>query len=82
MKKLTDYFDKAHCVNLNRRPDRWKKTTKEFERLCGKGGWIYDVDKQGNILSKSFNEIPADIEKFRTDNVVKEIINKYKEIIE
>jgi glycosyltransferase involved in cell wall biosynthesis len=50
--------------------------------LCGKGGWIYDVDKQGNILSKSFNEIPEDVEKFRSDIVAKEIIGRYKEIIE
>jgi hypothetical protein len=50
--------------------------------LCGKGGWIYDVDKQGNILSKSFNEIPEDVEKFRSDIVAKEIIERYKEIIE
>jgi len=50
--------------------------------LCGKGGWIYDIDERGNISGKSFHNVPNDIDKFRADNVVNEIINKYKEIIE
>ncbi len=50
--------------------------------LCGKPAWIYQVDDQGNILSKSYNEVPKDIEKFRSDLVAKQIIEKYKEIIE
>lgn len=50
--------------------------------LCGKGGWIYDVDNRGNVLGKTFHDVPSDIDKFRADNVVNEIINKYKEVIE
>ena len=50
--------------------------------LCGKGGWIYDIDKYGNILGKSFYSVPDDVEKFRSDNVTKEIIEVYKEILE
>lgn len=50
--------------------------------LCGKGGWIYNIDKNGHIVDKEFKEVPNDIEKFRADNVVKEIVNKYKEVIE
>lgn len=50
--------------------------------LCGKGGWIYDVDKSGNILGKSFNPVPDDVDKFKSDNVVKQIIEEYKEVIE
>ena len=50
--------------------------------LCGKGGWIYDVDKSGNILSKDFHKVPDDVEKFRADNVAKQIIEEYKEVIE
>lgn len=50
--------------------------------LCGKGGWIYDVDKSGNILSKDFHKVPGDVEKFRADNVAKQIIEEYKEVIE
>jgi len=30
--KITDYFDKAYCINLDRRPDRWEKSKKEFEK--------------------------------------------------
>lgn len=50
--------------------------------LCGKPAWIYDVDDQGNIKSKKLTYPPDDIEKFRSDLVAKQIIEKYKEIIE
>jgi glycosyltransferase involved in cell wall biosynthesis len=50
--------------------------------LCGKSGWIYNIDKKGNILSKSLNEPPNDVNKFRSDIITKQIIEKYKEIIE
>jgi glycosyltransferase involved in cell wall biosynthesis len=49
--------------------------------LCGKSGWIYDIDRKGNILSKSLNEPPNDVDKFRSDIITKQIIEKYKEII-
>ena len=50
--------------------------------LCGKAGWIYDVDSSGMIKSKKLHEVPSDIDKFRADNVAKEIIEDYKEIVE
>lgn len=50
--------------------------------LCGKKGWIYDVDNQGNILSKQLHEIPLDIDKFKSENVIKEIIKEYLTILE
>lgn len=49
--------------------------------MCGKGGWIYDVDDEGNILSKAFHEVPEDVAKFNTESVVSEIIEQYKEIL-
>jgi len=49
--------------------------------LCGKAGWIYDIDATGNVKSKKLYEIPSDIDKFRSDNVAKEIIEEYKEIV-
>lgn len=49
--------------------------------LCGKNGWIYDVNSNGNILSKSLHEVPSDIDKFKSENVVKEIIEEYKSIL-
>jgi glycosyltransferase involved in cell wall biosynthesis len=50
--------------------------------LCGKVGWIYDVDSSGNIISKKLHEVPTDIDKFRADKVAQEIIEEYKEIVE
>ena len=50
--------------------------------LCGKKGWIYDVDSSGNIKSKKLHEIPTDIDKFKIKNVVKQIIEEYKQILE
>jgi glycosyltransferase involved in cell wall biosynthesis len=50
--------------------------------MCGKKGWIYNVDSSGNILSKQLHDIPEDIDKFKSDNVVKEIIQQYISIIE
>jgi hypothetical protein len=32
-----------------------------------KKGWIYDVDS-GNIKNKTLNEIPTDVDKFRSDS--------------
>ena len=50
--------------------------------MCGKKGWIYNVDDRGNILSKSLHDIPSDINKFKSHNVVKEIIKEYLMILE
>jgi hypothetical protein len=49
--------------------------------LCGKAGWIYDVDDSGQIKGKELHQVPDDIDKFRGDNVAKEMIEEYKEII-
>ena len=50
--------------------------------LCGKKGWIYDVDSQGNIISKNLHNIPTDIDKFKSDKVVEQIIKEYINILE
>lgn len=50
--------------------------------LCGKKGWIYDVDDYGNIMSKHLAEIPEDVDKFKSENVVKEIKEKYLTILD
>lgn len=49
--------------------------------MCGKPGWIYNVDKNGLILNKNLTNPPDDIEKFYSKNVTKQIINEYKKII-
>jgi len=50
--------------------------------LCGKGGWIYDVDSSGLIKSKTFHPVPTDVNKFKTENVAQQIIEEYKQILD
>jgi glycosyltransferase involved in cell wall biosynthesis len=49
--------------------------------LCGKPGWIYTVDKSGNILSKTLQDVPTDIEKYRSDISAGKVFNLYDEVI-
>lgn len=49
--------------------------------LCGKNGWIYEIDETGNILSKKLHEIPADLDKFKSTKVANQIINEYIKIL-
>lgn len=49
--------------------------------LCGKPGWIYDIDKQGNIKGKELYQVPEDTDKFKGENVIKEIIKEYESVI-
>jgi glycosyltransferase involved in cell wall biosynthesis len=49
--------------------------------MCGKPGWIYDVDSDGNILNKTLHEVPLDIEKFHSNNVVNRIKEEYLKIL-
>ena len=49
--------------------------------LCGKSGWIYNVDKEGNILSKNQHEVPSDVIKFDSLNVAKKIKQEYIKIL-
>ena len=48
--------------------------------MCGKKGWIYDVDSRGEIISKNLHEIPNDVEKFYSKNVINQIVKLYHEI--
>lgn len=49
--------------------------------LCGKNGWIYDVDSNGQILGKNIHQPPIDIDKFKSNIVVEKIIDEYKKIL-
>jgi len=49
--------------------------------LCGKSGWIYDVDKLGNILSKKLHSTPSDIDKFKSFNVTTSLKNTFIKIL-
>ena len=48
--------------------------------MCGKKGWIYDVDSRGEIISKNLHEIPNDVEKFYSKNVINQVVKLYHEI--
>ena len=30
---MSDFFDKIYCINLDRRPDRWERVSKQFNEL-------------------------------------------------
>jgi hypothetical protein len=49
--------------------------------MCGKPGWIYNVDNMGNILNKELFNVPQDVDKFKSSNVSKEIKNKILEVL-
>jgi len=49
--------------------------------MCGKNSWIYDVDKFGNILGKSLQPPPNDINKFCSSIVTDKILESYLSII-
>ena len=49
--------------------------------MCGKKGWIYDVDNVGSVLSKKLCDIPEDIDKFKSDIVAGKIYNEYVNLV-
>jgi glycosyltransferase involved in cell wall biosynthesis len=49
--------------------------------MCGKKGWIYDVDQKGIIKSKKLFDVPTDLDKFNSAIVAKQIIEEYKTIL-
>jgi len=49
--------------------------------LCGKSGWIYQVDDKGEIISKEKHDVPSDVNKFNSLEVAKKIKEQYLKII-
>jgi hypothetical protein len=49
--------------------------------MCGKSGWIYDIDKFGNINSKKLFDAPNDINKFDSKSVTEEIKKNFIKIL-
>ena len=49
--------------------------------MCGKPGWIYNVDSKGDIVNKQFFEVPNDLEKFKSSNVTSKIKTEYLNIL-
>ena len=49
--------------------------------MCGKPGWIYNVNESGEILNKERVDIPSDINRFNSEEVAKKIKEEYIKII-
>ena len=49
--------------------------------MCGKKGWIYDVDNVGAVISKKLCDIPEDVDKFKSDIVAGKIIEQYTSVL-
>ena len=49
--------------------------------LCGKPGWIYEIDSSGYINNKEKHDVPSDIDKFKSENIASQIIEEYKSVI-
>ena len=49
--------------------------------LCGKPGWIYNVDENGYILNKEKYNVPDDVKKFDGLEIAKKIKEEYIKIL-
>jgi glycosyltransferase involved in cell wall biosynthesis len=49
--------------------------------LCGKKGYVYNVDKQGNIINKVLMDVPEDIYKYSAKYSASKVIELYNEIL-
>ncbi len=49
--------------------------------LCGKPGWIYNVNNSGEIISKEKYKVPSDVLKFDSLEVAKKIKEEYIKIL-
>jgi len=75
--KTEDYIKKCtHTAGI------FKGRTTIEGYLCGKPGWVYSVDKDGNILEKIFTQVPADVVKYHSEFTTKKLINLYEKILE
>jgi GR25 family glycosyltransferase involved in LPS biosynthesis len=56
--KLTDFFDKTYCVNLDRRIDRWSDSINEFKRFN-----LIEVERVSAIDGKTIQQENTHINK-------------------
>lgn len=49
--------------------------------MCGKPGWIYNIDELGDIKEKNFHIVPEDKDKFKSSEVSKRILEEYYKIL-
>jgi GT2 family glycosyltransferase len=95
--KKDGFVDEMNDEHVKHYPPNWgvEKYVKECDEtasilmgrttiegwLCGKPGWIYEIDSGGHIINKDKHEVPSDIDKFKSENIASEIIEEYKNII-
>ena len=75
--KVEDYIKKC---NYTAGIFKGRTTIEGF--LCGKSGWIYTVDNQGNIISKELQDVPEDLEKYSAEYSAERVLELYENIIE
>ncbi len=96
-KKRADYLDNLLEPHVKYFEPTWnvEKYIKECDETAGillgrttiegwlsnRPGWIYDVDETGNILGKTFNKVPDDVEKFHSKNAINNILKSYEDIL-
>lgn len=49
--------------------------------LCGKPGWIYNIDPNGSIISKTLHQVPNNLEIFNSEIVAQQIKDEYLKIL-
>ena len=50
--------------------------------LCGKPGWIYEINKEGKILSKELTRVPDDVEKYKSDFSANKVFSLYEKVLD
>ncbi len=50
--------------------------------LCGKPGWIYVVDENGSIQSKTLQQVPEDVQKYSSKFSAEKVFKLYEEVID
>ncbi len=98
-KKFDTYLDRNLPENVSWQPAKWNiesevKTCDETAGVlmgrttiegwaCGKPGWIYNIDLNGNILSRKLTKVPEPevMEHFKSSHVAKEMENLYHALI-
>lgn len=49
--------------------------------MCGKPGWIYDVDEKGIIKDIQFSQVPDDLHNFDIDVMTQKVLQIYSDIL-
>lgn len=49
--------------------------------MCGKSGWIYNINENGKIIGKEFYKVPLDVKKFHSKNVTEKIKEEYLKLL-